>query len=394
MADDTPLLDVTEACHRLLANFRALDPEEISIDQALGRLLADDIFAPFDLPPFHNSSMDGFAVRSADTTRASRDNPVYLKIIADIPAGSTDNIFVNEDQAARIMTGAPIPQGADAVIPVEFTDISFRNYLPQLPELVGILQPVKNEDNIRRRGHDVKQGEQVIRAGRRIQPQDIGFFSMLGITRVSVYRKPRVAVFSSGDELVAPGKSLGHGKIFDANIYMLSAQIVKCGGDPVILGISPDQPEQIRAILNLAVRSNSDLIVSSAGVSVGAMDFVRIVLKEHGELDFWRVNMRPGKPIAFGHYQDIPFIGLPGNPVSAFVGFEVFIRPAIMKMSGYSNLIRTTTKVRLLEDVESDGREAYLRAIVSIEKGDLVARLTGHQFLEIYIPWCKQMLCF
>jgi molybdopterin molybdotransferase len=202
---------------------------------------------------------------------------------------------------------------------------------------------------------------------------------MLGVAQVAVARRPRVAVISTGDELLPAEARLSPGKIRDANSYMLCGLVEDCGGQALNLGIVPDHPGAVLSALDQAIRENVDLIVSSAGVSVGALDFVRSVVETSGHLEFWRVNMRPGKPLAFGHYRNTPFFGLPGNPVSAFVGFEVFVRPALLKLQGLQALLRPTWRVRLLEPVESDGRESYLRAKVTMQSGEPVARLTGHQ---------------
>jgi molybdenum cofactor synthesis domain-containing protein len=215
--------------------------------------------------------------------------------------------------------------------------------------------------------------------GFRLRPQDVGFLSMLGFAQVPVYRQPRIAIFSTGDELVPVEEQLRPGKIHDSNSYTLIAAVELAGGKAFNLGIVADREDKVRDCLDQAVAMQVDLILSSAGVSVGAFDFVRSVVERQGDLDFWRVNMRPGKPLAFGHYQGIPFIGLPGNPVSAFVGFEVFVNPALLKLGGVKDWTRPTRQVHLLEGIESDGRESYLRAVVLRKEGRLAAKLTGHQ---------------
>jgi molybdopterin molybdotransferase len=232
---------------------------------------------------------------------------------------------------------------------------------------------------VRPAGQDVRRGEQVMDAGRRLRPQDAGFLSMLGVADVPVRRRPCVAVFSTGDELLPVEAELTPGKIHDANTYTLIGLVEQSGAEAYNLGIIGDDPAAVRSALDSAVQTGADLILSSAGVSVGALDFVRSVVEENGRLNFWRVNMRPGKPIAFGRYGSVPFIGLPGNPVSAYVGFEVFVRPAIQKMLGQAAGQRPFWYAELAEPVESDGRESYLRGIVSTEGGHLTARLTGHQ---------------
>ena len=215
--------------------------------------------------------------------------------------------------------------------------------------------------------------------GRQLKPQDLGLLAMLGVPSVDVHRKPRVALLSSGDELIDPDAPLEKGKIRDSNSYTIAALIETAGGQAVRLGVAKDNFESVRLLFERALHLHVDLILSSAGVSVGAFDFVKEVIEADGKMDFWRVNMRPGKPVAFGEYKDIPVIGLPGNPVSAFVGFEVFVRPAIQKLSGRVNGGRQTVRVRCEQEIESDGRESYLRCEVREGDGILIARLTGHQ---------------
>ncbi len=372
------LLSVSEALQQLLKVFSPVELEELSLDQAVGRVLARQVRASLDLPRFDNSSMDGFAVRAADVVTASASEPVLLPVMGDIPAGAQVSFTLKNGHAVRIMTGAPLPQGSDAVVPVEWTDHNSRQAGATVPQAVKLFRPVQSGDHVRPKGQDVISGEAVLEAGIRLRPQDVGFLAMLGISQVGVYRMPRVAVFSSGDELLSAGATLEPGKIYDANTTMLLAQIKKYSGQPISLGVIPDRLEAVRECLDMGAATKADLILSSAGVSVGAYDYVRPVVEENGHLDFWRVNMRPGKPVAFGHYRGIPFIGLPGNPVSAFVGFEVFVRPVLLKMSGRSRE-REPRKVLLDEPIESDGRESYLRAVVRNENGLWRARLTGHQ---------------
>jgi molybdopterin molybdotransferase len=238
---------------------------------------------------------------------------------------------------------------------------------------------VKAGQNIRLRGMDLRSGETVLNKGRSLKPQDLGLLAMLGWANVLVYRKPRVALFSSGDELLEVEAALQEGKIRDSNSYMLAALIEEAGAEVMRLGVAKDNHDSVRALLEKAVEHDVDLILSSAGVSVGAFDFVKHVIESNGSMDFWRVNMRPGKPVAFGQYRRIPFLGLPGNPVSAFVGFEVFVRAALGRLRGLPGEPRQTVRVRCEEQIDSDGRESYLRAQVYQAEGHLAARLTGHQ---------------
>ena len=375
------LLSVAEARQRLLDSFSPVETESIPLTQAAGRVLAVDVVSGFDLPLFANSSMDGFAVRAEDVVASRPDHPVILGVVADVPAGQMPSLEIKPGEAARIMTGAPLIAGADAVVPVEDTDHHKRGDHPgsAAPAQVRIFQPVEAGAYIRPKGQDIRAGEVVLQSKAMLRPQDVGLLAMLGCVEVTVYRRPRVVMLSTGDELLPVEQPLSPGKIHDSNAYTLSASVAQDGGEAIYLGIANDQEDAVRSIMERAVESRADLILSSAGVSVGAFDFVRQVVEKHGKMEFWRVNMRPGKPLAFGSYRDIPFIGLPGNPVSAFVGYEVFVRSAVRKLAGLPDGRRPAVTVRLQEPVESDGRESYLRAIVGFRDGSYCARLTGHQ---------------
>jgi len=373
------LLSVDEARTRIISRFQPVATESVNLVETANRILATDIKAVDDLPPFDNSSMDGFAIRAADTSNATSDSPLTLSVVADIPAGSSPTITLAPGQAARIMTGAQVPQGADAVIPVEDTDFNNRDAGSPLPEAIQIAKPVKQGESVRPRGMDVKSGDIVLKKGQRINAQAAGILAMLGYAKIKTYKKPRVALLSSGDELIDVNTHLEPGKIRDSNSYMLAALIESTNAEVSRLGVAKDTRESVTRLLDKAAFQNVDLIVSSAGVSVGAYDYVKEVIEANGTLDFWRVNMRPGKPLAFGQYRNLPFIGLPGNPVSAFVGFEVFVRPTLERLSGLSGGIRQTVKVRSAEEILSDGRESYLRAVIHEQDGNLIANLTGHQ---------------
>jgi molybdopterin molybdotransferase len=372
------MLSVAEARERILSHFHPTKEEFISLIDCVGRVLSADVSAAHDLPLFDNSSMDGFAIRTADSSNAAA-SPVTLKVVADIPAGSAPTVTLAQGQAARIMTGAQLPEGADAVIPVEDTDFHSRDTGTRAPKTVSFSRVVNAGENVRPRGMDLHAGEIILQKGRKLKPQDLGMLAMLGVGRVSVHKKPRVALLSSGDELLEVDAPLTAGKIHDSNSYSLAALIQNEDAEVLRLGVARDTRKSVEDLLQKAISKKVDLIISSAGVSVGAFDFVKEVIESNGKLDFWRVNMRPGKPLAFGQYRDIPFIGLPGNPVSAFVGFEVFVRPALGRLSGQMDGIRFTVKVRCGEEIESDGRESYLRAKIRDENGVQTAVLTGHQ---------------
>lgn len=364
------MLSVTEAQIRIQSTFHRVSAENIPLQDALGRVLATAITSPLDLPPFTNSSMDGYAVRAEDV----RDVPASLTLVADIPAGVAPVRSIGSEEAARIMTGAVLPPGADAVVPIEDTQTE-----PGAPDRITILKSVKRGDYLRPRGSDLRAGEPVLPAGRQLSAQDLGLLAALGMATISVIRRPRVALLSSGDELAAPGEPLTDGKIYDSNSFTLSALIQQSGAQLIPLGVARDDQQQVEQLLQGAVDQHADLILTSAGVSVGAFDYIRAVLEQAGSLTFWRVNVRPGKPLAFGSYQGIPLIGLPGNPVSAFVGFLLFVLPALQKLAGRpEQALRQFTAV-LDEPVDSDGRESYLRGWVRLQDGVYRAKQAKNQ---------------
>jgi molybdopterin molybdotransferase len=374
--EEIMMLSVENALQQILATVQPLNTETVNLPDAYGRILAVDIPASHDLPPFDNSSMDGYAVIAADVATSHPNNPVRLTVIEDIPAGKAPQLTVGQGQAARIMTGAPLPKGADAVVPVEQTDQD--GLAPEVAPSVQVLQPVKKGDSVRPIGEDVRAGQIILQKGRQLRPSDLGILAGLGVAQVEVVRRPKVAVISNGDELVLPHEPLSPGKIRDMNSYVLPALITEAGGEPLILGIAKDTVEAVREKLELAVAQGADLILSSAGVSVGAFDVVKTVLDEMGSVEFWKVNLRPGKPLTFGQIQGICFLGLPGNPVSSMVTFDVFARPVIRKMLGLPIEMRTRT-AKMGEAMTSDGRMTFARVRLMRENGDWVAYSTGNQ---------------
>jgi len=372
------LLSVSEARERILKHFSPLDSQEVSLENALGRVLFENISASIDLPTFSNSGMDGFAVRAEDISQAATLLPVELTVVMDIPAGAAPKQVLGAGEAARIMTGAMLPEGADCIIPLENTDRDGQSSA-YLGQPIKIFRTAHIGEYVRTKGQDMSKGQLVLERGRRLEPQDIGLLATLGIVKVKVIRRPRVAILSSGDEIISPDAPLEPGKIRDSNSFMISALITQAGGEVLRLGVAHDILEAIRDLLDQAASYSVDLIITSAGVSVGAFDFVRTAVEKNGQLEFWRVNMRPGKPLSFGSYKGIPFVGLPGNPVSAYVGFEVFVRPALGRLSGLSNVDHPVTRVTLGEPIESDERESYLRASLKHENGQTVAYLASHQ---------------
>jgi molybdopterin molybdotransferase len=372
------LLSVAAAQRRITRNLKAVPTETVPLESCGGRILAANIKST-DLPQFDNSSVDGFAVIAADLEGASHAAPRKLRVVADIPAGSSRGVRLESGQAARVMTGAIVPASASAVIMLEDTDAEPRPGDSRAPRWIKALSPLQRGANIRRRGSDARRGRTILGSGQRLRAQDIGFLAMLGISRVRVFRRPRVALLSSGNEIVPAGRRLQSGQIRDTNTPTLRIMIETLGGEALSLGVARDTHRSIEALLERALHKRADLIVSSAGVSVGAFDLVRGVIEARGHLDFWRVNVRPGKPLAVGRYRRTPFIGLPGNPVSAFVGFELFVRPALAKLAGLRHHARRVARVVLAEPVQTDGRESYLRAVVEERQGTFHARLTGHQ---------------
>lgn len=372
------MLSVTEAQHAILADIRPLPPETVDLPDALGRVLAEDVQSDIDLPPFDNSSMDGYAVHAADVIDAAPDRVVRLPVIADVPAGHPIDLVVPDGAAVRITTGAMLPRGVNAVVPVEDTDDGARG-ASRLPESIGIRRRVEAGAFVRYAGDDVKRGAQVLRAGAVIRPAEIALMAAVGHTRVRVHRRPRVAVLSTGDELVEPDQTPGPGQIRDVNASAVAALVVQYGGQPVRLGVARDDFDGVTAKLESAIGQGADVIVASAGVSVGAYDLVKDVVSAHGSINLWRVRMRPGKPLAFGHYRNVPFFGLPGNPVSAMLTFEQFVRPVLQVMAGFSQWRKTTITVTLQEAVDSDGRETYARAWIERDGERWVARLSGGQ---------------
>lgn len=364
------MLSVTEAQTRIQSAFSRVSTENVTLPEALRRVLSSAITSPLDLPPFTNSSMDGYAVRAEDV----RHTPVSLNLVDDIPAGVAPERAIGSGEAARIMTGAVLPPGADAVVPVEDTQTE-----PGRTQGITILKTVKPGDYVRPQGSDLRAGTTVLPAGHQLTAQDLGLLAALGMLNVPVFRRPRVALLSSGDELAAPGEPLTPGKIYDSNSFTLAALIKQSGAQLIALGVARDDQRQMEQLLQSAVEQHADLILTSAGVSVGAFDYIRAVLEQSGSLTFWRVNVRPGKPLAFGSYDGVPLIGLPGNPVSAFVGFILFVAPAIRKLAGLPEHSLQQRSAVLDEPLESDGRESYLRGSVRLEEGIYHAKQAKNQ---------------
>ncbi len=375
------MISVEEAQERVLANVEPMPPEERPLLEALGQVLVEDVRAAFDVPPLDNAAMDGYAVRAADTRGASQERPALLRVIADLAAGYTSSQAVESGTAIRIMTGAPLPPGADAVVQFEHTDEGSREHAPaagRRREVVAIYREAAPRLNVRDAGEDIRAGEVVLRRGTVLRPSEIGVLASLGHATVRVHRRPRVAVLATGDELVPVGEPLAPGKIYNSNSYSVAAQVIRYGGVPLLLGIARDRRDDLVAKVRQAMAA--DLLITSGGVSMGDFDVVKDVLAAEGEVTFWRVRMKPGKPLAFGRIGGVPHLGLPGNPVSSMVTFEMFARPAILKMLGRTNWRKPVIEATLLDGERNrDHRRVYLRAHVEKQDGQYVAHLTGPQ---------------
>lgn len=365
---------VAEASRTVLANIRRLETEELSLEDCAGRVLAQDIIARSSMPPWDNSSMDGYAVRSADVTGATAAAPVTLKVTGDIPAGASASRSVSEGEAMRIMTGAPIPDGADCVVRLEDTDRAMST--------VSIRSEAAAGRNVRYAGEDFRKGEPALRAGTALHAAHVGVLASLGQSLAPVFRAPRVAIISSGDELVQIDRYaevISGKRIVSSNNYTLGALVRESGAIPVDLGIASDSIASLREKLEQA--RDCDLILTSAGVSVGEKDFTREAIDQLGGTEiFWRVRMRPGAPLAFGALFDKPWLGVSGNPVSAMVSFILFARPAIRKMMGHGLLFPGIVIARVTEEISAAAPLThFLRGIISRDGNGYAARLSGSQ---------------
>ena len=362
------MISVREGQDRILAHItRATAPEIVSAPEALGRVLADALTAPFDVPPTDNSAVDGYAVSSADIpAQGTRD----LAVVADLPAGSVYDGVLRSGEALRIMTGAPMPRGADTVYPQEV--------VVPAPARVRV-GPIDKGANVRMRGEDVETGAIVIEAGSVLRPQEIGVITSLGIWQVAVHRRPCVALLSTGDEIVEPGGPRQPGQIYDSNRFTLHGALRQCGADVVDLGIVPDARDELRDRLLEASRS-VDFVLTSGGVSVGTHDFVKDVLDEVGAIDFWQVAMQPGRPLAVGRVGETPFFGLPGNPVASLLAFMLFVRPALYKRAGRRRLFPDTWQARVTQPLRKKvGRREFKRGVMRFAENGWEVRTTGPQ---------------
>jgi len=370
----TATLGAAEAAGRILLDVRRQPPLRIPLDDALGSVLAEDVVSPLDIPAWANSAMDGYAARGEDVRGATEAKPVRLKVIEHLPAGRFPTRPIGAGQCARIFTGAPLPEGADSVIRQEDTD-----------EGGDTVTIVKDRDvgvNTRKIGEDIRKGSTVLTEGTELGPAHLGVLASLAVAHPLVYRRPRVAILGSGDEIVdvdQPEEILSGRKIASSNTHTLVALVRQSGGEPVNLGIAADTPESLREHLSRA--QDCDLLVTTAGISVGEHDYVRAVLDELGAMQrFWKLRMRPGAPVGFGILGEVPWIGLPGNPVSTMVTYELFVRPAIRKMMGHSLAFRRSVPVRMAEPILLKPKlQHFLRGVVTEGPQGPEARLTGPQ---------------
>jgi molybdopterin molybdotransferase len=371
------VLTVEQALEQILSRVAPLPTERVSILSALGRALAEPVVSGREIPPWPNSSMDGYAVRAADT----RTTPARLAVVGTVTAGSLPTRDVNAGEAIRIFTGAPLPAGADAVVPQEDTEATDGH--------VTLKAAVTTGAYVRPRGEDLRVGDVVLTSGTALGPAEIGLVATLGSSQVLVHRKPRVAILSTGNELAELGSEPAAGQIPNTNSYSLFAQVLEAGGEPMNLGIATDHLDAIEARLRWA--GAADVVLSSAGVSVGELDLVKTALTRAGaELHLWQVSMRPGKPITFGTWGGRPIFGLPGNPVSAMVTFELFVRPALRRMAGFRAIHRLRLRARALAPIPNPGfRRGYLRVTLERQGREWGVRLTGEQGSAILTSMVK-----
>lgn len=373
-------LTVEQAMARILECVGPLDVEVVALADAAGRVLAGAVVSPIDHPPWDNSAMDGFAARTADVRGATRERPVALCVVESVPAGGSPSLPVGTGEAAEIMTGAPIPEGADCVIRVEHTR--------REDDRAVVFDDMDAGRNVRPRGEDMRAGQAVLEAGRVLRPAEVALLATVGRAAVEVHRRPRVAILSTGDELVDLDdfdEVVAGRKIANSNSYGLAAALRAAGGEPRILGIARDDRGSLRDHLERAL--TADALVTTAGASVGEHDLVKDALEDIGmTLVFWRILMRPGSPFSFGLVprpgrEPLLVFALPGNPVSALVTFEVLVRPAVLRMAGYRSPYTHTVRVRAAEDIASKpGLVHYLRVKLSPDgAGGWLARLTGPQ---------------
>jgi molybdopterin molybdotransferase len=362
---------VAEAQEMVLGCVQPVGVEKVALLEALHRVTAEEVTAQRHIPLDDNSAMDGYAVRHTDVAGATRDHPAVLEVLEILPAGKRPRHHIASGTAVKIMTGAPLPEGADTVVQVEHTDGSDTR--------VQIYRAPRLGSNLRRRGEDIRQGECVLAAQTFLRPAELGVLASVGKAQVLVYQRPRVAILATGDEIIDPGEPDTHGKIINSNSYTLAGQIAEAGGSPLLLGVAPDE----RTIMSQRIASGlrADVLITSGGVSVGSFDYVRECLDAFGfQARFWTVAVRPGSPATFGMVGHVPVFSLPGNPVASMVTFELFVRPALRKMMGRSDLFRPHLDAVLQDAVEKRrGVRTLLRGVLRQDEGQTTVTTTGPQ---------------
>lgn len=356
------MISVEEAIEQILGLARVLEPEQVGMLEAAGRVLSKDIVSDVDIAPFDNSGMDGFAVAAAGAVTASAESPVRLKIVGGIGAGQVFDGVIGKCDALRIMTGAPVPSGADTVIKIE--DVTVEGEGPETPEgkVLVVTKPPVAGKNVRLRGEEVRAGEVILNSGTVLNAAGVGLLATTGNTTAEVYRRPRVAILSSGDELVDPSEKPGPGQIRNSNCYSLAAAVRAAGAEADIIGIVRDDIDEIRDTITRSIEGH-DMVLISGGAAEGDFDYTNRIIRELGSVYFTRVNIRPGKAQTLGLIDDTIVFGLAGNPSAALVGFEVLLRPAIRLMQGHVHLKRSVTRARLTANVNKpDRRRFYVRA--------------------------------
>lgn len=359
------MISIEEAQNLILQHITILGDHAVPLIEGLGRVASEDILAPWDIPSVDNSAMDGYVFSHA----ALQGN--RLRVTGFLPAGAERSVPVLEGEAVKIMTGAPIPPGCDTVVPIEDVEVDGEEIL--------LTRDVKAGAHVRKRGDDVRSGERTVAAGTILRPQEIGMLVSLGKTTAPVYRQPNVAILATGDELTAAGGTPAPGKIINSNSYSIAAQVREAGGNPVLLGIAHDDIDATREKIQKGL--DSDFLITTGGVSVGDRDFVKeVIVSLGGEIKFWKVDMKPGKPFTFAWLNGKPVFALPGNPVSAMIGFELFVRPAILKMTGHSVLFRPVVKARTTEEFRNKGDRPHLVFVrISLNEGKYSVTSTGYQ---------------
>jgi len=390
------MISVEEALEKVLTYVEVLEPERKPILDCLGQVLAEDVYSTIDIPPLDNSAMDGYALRARDTRGASESSPRYLVVVGEVAAGYISAQEVKPGTAIRIMTGAPLPEGADAVVRFEDTDEVNRKLSGGDLSHIGILCQVKKGSDVRGSGEDIARGNLILKKGKVLRPQEVGVLASLGHSTALVIRRPIVAILATGDELIGVDQPLAPGKIHDSNNYTIAAEVSRYGGIPKILGIGRDSVRSLTEKIDGGL--DTDMLITSGGVSKGDYDIVKDVLAERGEVGFWTVCMKPGKPLAFGVIRKteggkekrVPHLGLPGNPVSAMVTFEQFARPAILKMMGKKILAKPAIRAIIEDDVvDTDERRLFARVSVTRRGGQYYASVTGPQGSGILTSMAK-----